>query len=195
MTADPRNVLAGVSALGGNFELAWFADAGATLPTDATTALDPAFKSLGIVSEDGLTGSTSVSTQDIDGYGSFGPVRTLITSEARTFKITGRETNPTTLAIKTRLAIASAPVPEAATGAVATTEGPARDVRYAAVFHAVDGLNVIRKVAPSVRLTGLDDESISKAANVAYGYTLSAEPDSNGVSVYSYYILDAFKTA
>lgn len=194
MTADPRNILAGVSALGGNFELAWFADNGAVLPTDATTALDAAFESLGIVTADGVTGSATISSTDIDAYGSFSPVRTLITGETRTFKVTGEETNPISLAIKSRLAIASAPVPDT-TGATAVTEGAARDVLYSAVFHAVDGANVIRKVVPSVRLTNIDDEAISKAANVAYGFTFTAYPDSNGVSVYSYYILDAFKTA
>jgi len=74
VTAQIKNILAGVSALGNNFELGWFADSGAVLPTDATTALDAAFKSVGIVSEDGLTGSTNVTTQEIDAYGSFSPV-------------------------------------------------------------------------------------------------------------------------
>jgi hypothetical protein len=192
VAADPRNILAGVSGLGNAFELAFFADAGATLPTDATAALDAGFKSVGIVTADGVGSSTSTGTNEIDGFGAFSPLRTLITSEVRTFTVTGEETNPVTLAIKSRLAIASAPTPGAGTGAVAITEGAARDVLYAAVFHAVDGANVIRKVLPSVRLTGIADENIAKAANIAYGFTFTAYPDSNGNSVYSYYILDAF---
>lgn len=193
MAANPANILAGVSGLGNAFELAWFADSGAVLPTDATTALDAAFKSVGIVTADGVGQSTSTATNEIDAYGSFSPVRTLITSEVRTFTVTGEETNPITLAIKTRTKIASAVVPTVGTGAAAVTEGPARDVLYSAVFHAVDGANIIRKVCPSVRLTGLADEGIAKAANIAYGFTFTAYPDSNGNSVYSYYILDAFK--
>lgn len=193
MTADPRNVLAGVSGLGNAFELAWFADSGAVLPVDATTALDAAFKSLGLVDASGITGATGVNTNEIDAFGAFSPVRTLITSEVRTFAVTGEETNPISLTIKSRQKIASAPTPTAGTGAVAITEGAARDVLYAAVFHAVDGANVIRKVCPSVRLTAIADENIAKAANIGYGFTFTAYPDTNGNSVYSYYILNAFK--
>lgn len=191
MTADIRNVLAGVSALGNNFELAWFADAGTTLPTDATTALDAAFKSIGLVTSDGVSGGINISTNEIDAYGAFGPVRTLITSEIRDFTVTGEETNPVTLAIKSRQKLSA--VTASSSGVVNITEGPQRDVLYAAVFHAVDGANVIRKVLPSVRLTAIaSPEQISKANNIAYGFTFTAYPDTNGVSVYSYYLLNGF---
>lgn len=190
MTAEPKNILAGIAGLGDSFQLAWFGDAGVTLPTDATTALVTGFKSLGIVAESGLDQATNVATTDIDAYGSFSPVRTLITSEVRTFKVTGRETNLVSLAIKSRQKLSE--VTATSGGLIDLTEGPARDVTYSAVFHAVDGVNVIRKVVPSVRLTALDNEQISKAANVAYGFTLTAYPDSTGVSVYTHYILGGF---
>jgi hypothetical protein len=192
VTADVRNVLAGVSALGtSGFELAWVADTpGAVLPTDAVTALDTSFQSVGIVTADGVTGSNSIASTDIDAYGSFQPVRTLITGEVRTFAFTGEETNPVTLALKSRQKLAD--VTATAGGEVAITEGPARDTLYALVFHAIDGLNVIRKVVPSVRVTALSDEQIAKAANVAYGFTCTAYPDTNGVTVYSYYLLNGF---
>lgn len=190
MTAEPKNILAGIAGLGDSFELAWFGDAGVVLPTTATMALDAGFKSLGIVSESGLDAATAVGTQDIDAYGSFSPVRTLITSEVRTFKITGRETNLSTLAIKSRQKLSA--VTASGGGLVSITEGPARDVTYAAVFHATDGVNVVRKVVPNVRLTAIDDESIAKAANVAYGFTFTAYPDSSGNTVYSYYVLAGY---
>lgn len=192
MTADPRNILAGISGLGNPFELAWFADPGAALPTDASTALDAGFTSLGIVSEDGVSDDKNVASTTIDGYGAFSTLRTLITSEERTFTVTGRETNLVTLAIKSRQSLASVTA-TATTGAVNITEGAARDVLYAAVFHAVDGANIIRKVCPSVRMITPASEAIAKAANIAYGFTFTAYPDANGNSVYSYYILDAFK--
>lgn len=188
MTADPRNVLAGLSGLNGPFDLAWVADYSASLalPTSTSVALDAAFNSLGIVSADGVTGSTTINTSDIDGFGAFSPVRTLITSEVRTFKVTGRETNPTTLALKSRNKLTDV----TPTGLdVSITEGPARTAEYAMVFHGVDGSNIVRKVCPRVTLTALDDEQLGFAQNLAYGFTVTAYPDATGVSVYSYYHL------
>lgn len=192
MTANPNLVLAGLSGLGSAFELAWAADAGAALPTDATTALDTGFKSLGIVSEDGVSTSATMNSTEIGAFGTFVPVRTLITSETRTFTVTGRETNAVTLAIKSRLKLSDVTV-DTTKGSASITVGPARDTEYSMVFHAVDGQNVIRKVLPSVRLTGIADEAVAFSANINYGFTFTAYPDSNGNSVYEYYILNALK--
>ena len=47
----------------------YVAPAGTTVPTDATTALDAAFKSLGYMSEDGLVNSTNKTREDIKAWG------------------------------------------------------------------------------------------------------------------------------
>ena len=60
--ADSTLVVAGKPKVGGGI---WTAPLGTTLPKDATTALDVAFKSLGYVSDDGLTNEITTDTEEI----------------------------------------------------------------------------------------------------------------------------------
>ena len=64
--SDIKNVSASKPKLTG---CAYVAPIGTTVPTDATTELDPAFKALGYNSEDGLTNSNSMETEDIKAWG------------------------------------------------------------------------------------------------------------------------------
>jgi hypothetical protein len=192
-----KNILAGIAGSGGTPSLAWFAATGSTLPTDTTTALDAAFKTAGYCAESGLTISTAISSTDINAFGVKGPVRTMITSEKKTGKIGFLESNPITLAVYHRLPVtgAGSPTVTATTGALALTDGPSRSQRYAAIFTATDGVNVIRKVCPQLEVTDIDDEQIAQAAPIQYGVTFTAYPDSSGVSIYTYMLVPNLATA
>ena len=64
--ADAKNVTAAKPKVGG---AVWRAPLGTTLPTDAKTALDKAFKSLGYISSDGLTNANSPSSENTTAWG------------------------------------------------------------------------------------------------------------------------------
>ena len=66
MANTVSNVSVGKPKIGGAI---WNAPAGTTLPTDATTTLEPGFKCLGYVSDDGLTNNNTASTSDIKAWG------------------------------------------------------------------------------------------------------------------------------
>lgn len=60
------NVTAAKPKTGG---AAYYAPTTTTLPTDATTALDAAFKALGYISEDGLTNSREITSENLKAWG------------------------------------------------------------------------------------------------------------------------------
>ena len=63
---DARNVTQASLKVGG---AVYYAPIGTILPTDATTELDPAFKSLGYISEDGLTNTNSPEVRNSQSVG------------------------------------------------------------------------------------------------------------------------------
>lgn len=185
--ASPANVLAGLAGAAGAFSLCWVADsATAVAPADGTTALDSSFNDFGIVTTDGATTSTNITSTDIPGFGSYQPVRTLIQSEVLTVHFVAQETNKVTAAVKTRQALSAVTV---TTGnKISLTRGPGRDAKYALVLDALDGVNHIRKFYPSARLTALGDQQIGFGAAIVYDFTFTAYPDDDGVSEYEFIV-------
>lgn len=71
---------------------------GTTIPTNATDALDPAFKGLGYVSEDGLVNSVETDTENVNAWGG-DLVLVGQTTFMETFMVNLIETNPEALKV------------------------------------------------------------------------------------------------
>jgi hypothetical protein len=197
VAANKSLILAGIAGQGGTPSLAWFAPEGTAVPTTAAMTLNVAFKDAGWCTQDGIALDSSTDSTDIDGFGSFAAVRTLITKVEQTAKVTFLETNPVAISIYNSLPLSGggAVVVDEDLGAINWTTGPARAQRYAAVFDAVDGGNHIRIVCPSVEVTDKEGFSIAQGQPIQYGVTLKTYPDGTGVSAYFYTVLDALIVA
>jgi hypothetical protein len=166
---------------------------GGTTPAVDVTTTTPGVSgwySPGLVSEDGLTKDLSNTSKDIRAYGLSSVARKIVTSEDVTFKVVFLESNAVSLGVYNRLPLtgATAIIPDS-NGAFSVTEGTFRSQRYAAVFDAVDGSNLIRTYAPSVEVTEKDSFTIKAGDAILYGTTMTAYANSSGVSVETFYLI------
>lgn len=192
MAGNAALILAGISGGGaaGN-SLAWFAPPATALPTDTTTALIAAYKDAGWITENGLTKKMSETSKDVKGYGSFLPLRTIVTESKESFEIEFLETNLTTLSVYNRKVLTGAGALSATAGAVSFTTGPASMPSYVAVFDFVDGTNHVRAACPNVQVTNRGDMNVKNGEAIGYPVTLTAFPDTTGASIYWSYLVPA----
>lgn len=192
MSGNAANVLAGIAGGGTGSSLAYFAPAGTAAPTDATTALVAAYLDAGWITEDGLSAQVAETSTDIPAFGTFSPVRTIVTESKQTFDIAFLESNPVSLAVYHRKDLDE--LVADVDGTFDFTTGGAASVPMAAVFELVDGDNHVRAFCPSVEVTDRGDLNIRSGEAVTYPVTLTAFPDVNGVAVHWFYELAALAT-
>jgi hypothetical protein len=186
-------ILAGINGGGdaGN-SLAYFGPTSATAPTNATDDPATGFLDAGWCSNDGLTISVSESSTDIPAFGTFAPVRTIVTESTQTFGVTFLESNAVSLAVYHRKALGA--LTASAAGAIDFATGQASTQNYSAVFDMVDGENFLRAYVPKVQVTDRGDIQIRGGEAVSYPVTLTAYPDGDGNSIYWFYVLNALVT-
>lgn len=188
MANTELNVSAGKPAITGAI---WWAPKGSTLPTDADTALDAAFKCLGYVSEDGLTNSNSKESNAIRAWGG-DTVLMLDSNQTDTFAYTLLEV----LNIEVLKSVygpdnVSGTLATGLTVRVNTNEIPA--AAYVVELALRDGA-IKRIVAPNAKLTTLGDIVYKDNNPVGYPVTLTAQSGGFGSSdndTHKEYILKA----
>jgi len=160
------------------------APTGSTLPTTAAAQLDAAFKELGYVSEDGVTNTNSPETTNVRAWG--GSV-VLVTQDEKpdTWQLTLIESlNPEVL--KTVYGDAHVTVDQQTSSI--TVEATADQLPEAAyvIDMIMKGGAMRRVVIPNGSLSDLGEIVYRDNEAIGYNITITALPDTSGVTHYEY---------
>lgn len=142
-----------------------------TIPADASTAWAATWKDFGTIGEDGLTLSFAEDTTDVKRWDG-ATVRKLFTSFDLTFAFTCLESNAEVLNAYYRTTI---------TAGALDIRGGIRDAR-AWGFDVIDAGTHLRYVVTNGELTERGDITHKADEPIAYAFTVTAYPDSNGTA-------------
>lgn len=173
------NVTTGKPKVGGAI---FWAPIGSTLPTDASSALDAAFKCLGYASEDGVTNDNSPSSETVKAWGG-DTVLSMQTDRADTFGVTLIEA----MNVDVLKTIYGASNVTESSGAI-TVKATAEDMpRGEWVFEMIlKGGKAKRIVIPDGSISDLGTITYKDDEAVGYEITITAVPDTAGVYHYEY---------
>lgn len=164
----------------------WWAKVGeATVPTDATTALDTKFKNGGYLSDDGVTNSIETDSSDINAFGG-DRVLTVNTSRSESFQFGMIETTEDTLALVYGPDnVTTAGEGDTKTITVKHNGKPFPEIIMVFEF-AMTGDRVKRIVVPVGKMGELDDVEYTDEDAITYTPTINAMPDADGNTAYEY---------
>lgn len=169
--------------------VAFRAAVGTELPTDALTALNEAFKDLGIVGEDGVVQAITRDTEDVKSYGGE-TVYTLQTDFGEEFTFTLYESrNVETL--KTVFGDSNVIEEE---GQIKVLHNKARLPKSSFVFDHVNDQGDKRQIIPIGQVSSVGDIANVHSDIVKYELTVKAYPDNSGNVVVEYMADNAGET-
>lgn len=145
-----------------------FAPAGTEGPISAESSLDPAFKDVGYISEDGVTEAPTRSVENLKAWQNAEVVRTVITESALTVSFTMIETNPNSIEL-----FYGAPVD--ADGSVEIRPGETAG-RISVVVDYADGEKLVRLYIPEAEVTELGETTLASGSAVGYNVTITGYP-------------------
>lgn len=176
---DAKNVSAGKPATGGAI---FRAPVGTTLPTDAITPIDKAFKALGYCSDDGLTNNNSIESDNKKAWGG-AVVLTMQTSKEDKFKFKLIEALNVD-ALKTVYG------DENVTGDISTgitIKANNKEMKdFAWVIDMVLKNAVKRIVIPCANVTEIAEINYKDNDSIGYETTITAKPDKEENTHYEY---------
>lgn len=174
------NVSYGKPKVGG---AVYVAPIGTTLPTNATAELDEAFTNLGYCSEDGMTNSMSIESEDIKAWGGDTVLRAQ-TSFDDTFGLTLIETLNLDV-LKTVFGTDNVTGTLAEGIAVAVNGGERKNFSWV-VDTILTGGVLRRFVVPAAKITEIAEITYRDNEAVGYGLTVGAVTDTAGNTHYEY---------
>jgi len=179
---NAANVTAGKPKIGG---AVYRAPVNTALPTDAKTALNDAFVSMGYVSEEGLTNANGPETDSKKAWGG-DTVLNYQTGKADTFKFKLIEAmNANVL----KAVYGDSNVTGSLEAGLTVKANSTEPDRAAWVFDMILKGNVAKRIVlPCASMTELEDIVYTDNDAVGYGITLGAEPDAAGNTHYEYII-------
>jgi len=138
----------------------------AVAPTSAVSVLGVGWTDLGYVSEDGVTESTSVSTEKIRAWQKLKVVRTTITEGTVSWKAVLIQTSADTVALYHGGTVAG-------DGSIVVDPTAERPL-IAVVIDIIDGAEIIRSYAPEAQVTEVGDLVYQNGAPIGYEVTIEA---------------------
>lgn len=177
--ATVTNVAAGKPKIGGAVSVA---ATGTTLPTDATTALNAAFKNLGYVSEDGMTRALTRESDNIKAWGG-DTVLAIQTEFGETFQF--RLIESLNIEVK-KVVFGDDNVTGTLAAGITTTVNSKELAEHAWVIDMVTRDAVTRIVIPNGKVTEIGEITYSDSDVIGYDITVTAFPDTTGNTSYEY---------
>lgn len=179
MANDASNVATGKPKITGAI---YRAPLGSTLPVDATTALDAAFKALGYIGDDGVSNANSPESDSIKAWGG-DTVCSYQTAKPDTFKFKLIEVlNVEVLKTVYGDANVTGTLDEGITVKANSTEAQ----ECAWVIEMILKGAYKRIVVPSAKLSAMDEITYNDSNAVGYNITITATPDTEGQTHYEY---------
>ena len=166
----------------------YYAPLGTTLPTDATTALDTAFKALGPISEDGVQPSRETSIEKVKEWDG-STLAALLTDESRTFDVTFYgvfDQDVQTFLHGSANVTATAEVPDTTAASLAVLDKGGKPGNVVLVLEMQYQGKPMRKVVPVADYSVTGENPYAGSGLMGYTVTVEALKDSSGVRVYEY---------